>query len=818
MRRLNAIGSFAAASMIVAGCSESPDESLAQRWGMLDQYCSDCHNDAEAAGDLSFEGVSPSEVAAHPERWEQVVRRLRASVMPPPGETHPGAEQVDAFVAALEGTLDEAAATRGDSPGHVVLHRLNRVEYATAVSDLLDMTINSSRLLPPDVSTDGFDNVAEVLRVSPTYLDQYIAAAREISIKAVGNPSPEPARAEYLSKNKNRTAYVTGLPLGTRDGVLAEHYFPADGEYVFNLDVSSEPGAELRAYPQGWLEYRHTVILTIDGEKVFEGELGGEDDLRDVDRFQIAAVNAIKDRFRNVRVQVKAGYRAVGAAFLARSYAESDHRLQTFIPGEGIPDVPQMLGMEVVGPYGPTGISEPTQTRERIFICYPETEQDESACADRILTRLAHVAFRRPVSDADMEPVLAFYRSGHEAGGFETGIQRGLLAILSSTKFLYRAEPGGPPTDLAPGEAYAVTDLELASRLAFFLWSEGPDEELLALAEEEELGKPAVYEQQIARMFADPRSKALVTNFAFQWLSVRGLDAVEPDPRLYPSFDNDLRIAFEAEMQLFLDSVLRDEKRSVVELLTAPYTFVNERLARHYGIDGVRGTRFRRVELADPQRWGVLGKGSVLMATSYPDRTSPVLRGAWIMEHLLGSPPTPPPPGVETNLVPVSNTQPKSVRERLAIHRTVSSCNHCHGVIDPLGQALENYNAIGEWRMRERDSGVAIDASGELANGRKVNSPVDLREALSAEPEKFVQTVVQNLLTYALGRTVEYYDMPAVRAIVRDSARSNYSFASIVKGVATSTPFRMRAVPELETPDTVAQARDSGSTIEVGGD
>ena len=319
-------------------------------------------------------------------------------------------------------------------------------------------------------------------------------------------------------------------------------------------------------------------------------------------------------------------------------------------------------------------------------------------------------------------------------------------------------------------------------------------------------------------MFADPRSKALVTNFAFQWLSVRGLDAVEPDPRLYPSFDNDLRIAFEAEMQLFLDSVLRDEKRSVVELLTAPYTFVNERLARHYGIDGVRGTRFRRVELADPQRWGVLGKGSVLMATSYPDRTSPVLRGAWIMEHLLGSPPTPPPPGVETNLVPVSNTQPKSVRERLAIHRTVSSCNHCHGVIDPLGQALENYNAIGEWRVRERDSGVAIDASGELANGRKVNSPVDLREALSAEPEKFVQTVVQNLLTYALGRTVEYYDMPAVRAIVRDSARSNYSFASIVKGVATSTPFRMRAVPELETPDTVAQARDSGSTIEVGGD
>jgi hypothetical protein len=378
-----------------------------------------------------------------------------------------------------------------------------------------------------------------------------------------------------------------------------------------------------------------------------------------------------------------------------------------------------------------------------------------------------------------------------------------LLAVLSSTKFLYRAEPGGPPTDLEPGAAYAITDLELASRLAFFIWSQGPDEELLELAEGNRLSDAAVYAQQVERLLRDPRSKSLVTNFAFQWLSVRDIDVIEPDPKLYPNFDNDLRKAFEEEMQLFADSILRDESRSVVELLTASHTFVNERLARHYGVTGVLGDRFRRVELDDPNRWGLFGKGSILMATSYPDRTSPVLRGAWVMEHVLGVPPTPPPPGVETNLT-ASIEMPRSVRERLALHRTQSSCNHCHGVIDPLGQALENFNAIGEWRTFERDSGVAIDASGQLASGRSANSPTELREAIAAEPEKFVQTVAQNLMTYALGRRVEFYDMPAVRAVVREAAENDYSFAAIVKGVATSTPFRMRSAPEVAVSETVA--------------
>ena len=781
---------------------------MAKQWGLFSHYCTDCHNDAEAAGDLSFEHRKPAEVAAHPDIFEHVVRKLRGSLMPPPGEPRPPADTVHSFVAALEADLDQAAKAKGPTPGRVLVHRLNRTEYETAVDNLLGLHIDASKLLPAEVTSDGFDNVAEVLRVTPTYLDQYIAAAREVSIKAVGNPAAAPSRSEYRSSAENHTIHLDGLPLGTRGGMLIEHDFPADGDYVFNLNVSSEPGAELRAYPQGWLDYRHHVILTIDGNRVFEGELGGEKELRAVDQEQISAVNAIKARFREIRVPVKAGRHEIGATFLARSHGESDYQLQSFVPGEGIPDVPRMLGVEIVGPYDAAGIGEPTESRRRIFICRPETAQEETPCAKKILTHLATLAFRRPVDDKELQTLLSFYRAGHESGGFEKGIQKGLLAILASTNFLYRVEDNVPP-DVKPGEAYPITDIELASRLAFFLWSEGPDEELLSLAESNQLSKPDVYESQIERMLADPRSEALVTNFGFQWLGLRGTDAIIPDPKLYPNFDPDLRKAFQTEMELFLDSILRDESHSVVDLLTARYTFVNERLARHYGIDGIRGDRFRRVELKDPNRWGLFGKGEVLLATSYPDRTSPVLRGAWIMDHLLGTPPESPPPNVNTNLAPVSLERPRSVRERLALHRTSMSCNHCHGVIDPLGQALENYNAVGEWRVIERDSGAPIDATGELASGQKVAGPEDLRAALTTNPDQFVQTVVQKLMTYALGRRVEYYDMPTVRKIVRDVAHSNYTFASIVKSVAESSAFRMRSLPRTGGGETVASADSS---------
>ncbi|MBN1238837.1 MAG: DUF1592 domain-containing protein, partial [Gammaproteobacteria bacterium] len=689
-------------------------------------------------------------------------------------------------------------------------HRLNRTEYATAVEDLLGVRIDARAMLPADVSSDGFDNVANVLRVSPTHLDQYLAAARDISIMAVGDPKPEPDRADYRTTTANQTVHIDGLPLGTRGGILTEHMFPADGEYVFNLNVTSEPGAELRAYPQGWLEYRHKVILTLDGERVFEGELGGPEDLKAVDQQQIAAVEAIKDRFRDIRLDVKAGRHEVAATFVARTYAESDQLLHSQTPGVGEPSVPLMLGVEIIGPYEPTGISESTVSRERIFICRPETEADELPCAEKILSNLAHRAFRRPVSDEDLEPILDFYRAGRESGDFENGIQKGLMAILASTKFLYRAEPDGPPEDLAPGSPYLISDLELAWRLSFFLWSQGPDETLLTLAEQGKLRDEGVFDEQVARMLEDPRAKSLVTNFAFQWLEVRRLDQIDPDSRLYPNFDEDLREAFKREMELFLESILLED-RSVTDLLTAKHTFVNERLARHYGIPSVRGDRFRRIELEDSRRWGLFGKGSMLMVTSYPDRTSPVLRGAWIMEHILATPPAPVPPNVETDLAQPEGDIPRSVRERLALHRTEPSCNHCHGVIDPLGQALENYNAIGEWRVRERHNGVPIDSSGQLAGGTKVNGPDDLRAALMQEPEQFVQALTEKLMTFALGRGVEYHDMPTVRAIVREAAENDYHFSAIVKGIAGSAPFQMREKPEQEEDDLVSLERGSES-------
>jgi hypothetical protein len=805
-----------AAGVALSSCSKPPEEQLADRMAMLGKYCTDCHNDAEQAGGMSLEHAKASDVAAHPERFEQVVRRLRGSVMPPPGEPKPDHKDAQALVASLEATLDKAAAAHGPKPGRVALHRLNRAEYEIAVRDLLGVHVDATKLLPADQTSDGFDNVAEVLRVSPTYLDQYIAAARDISVRAVGNPAAKTQRAEYVAHNANHTVHVDGLPLGTRDGLAVEHYFPSDGDYVFNLNVNTENGAELRAYPHGWLEYEHTAILTIDGVKVFEAKLGGEQDLRDLDHFQIVTVNAIKDRFRNIRLPVKAGYHEVAATFIARDPAESDYHLESFVPGEGIPDVPQMRGFDVVGPYEPSGI-ESTRSRDLIFTCRPSTAADELPCAEQILSRLARLAFRRPPSETEIERLLGFYRSGAEQGGFESGVQKGLLAILASTNFLYRGETGGAPAGVEPGQSYPITDVELASRLAFFLWSQGPDDELLKLAEANQLHDPKIYEAQVRRMFADSRAEALVTNFAFQWLSVRTLDTLEPDPKLFPNYDADLKRAFVTEMQLYLDSILLNDKASVVDLLNAPYTFVNERLARHYGIPGVLGDQFRRVELSDQKRWGLFGKGSVLMATSYPDRTSPVLRGAWIMEHVLGVPPTPPPADVVTNLAPAQLEAPKSVRERLALHRTNQSCNHCHGVIDPLGQALENYDAIGEWRARERDTGVTIDPTGRLASGQEVSDPVNLRAAISSEPDKFVQTIVQNLMTFALGRRVEYEDMPAVRAIVRESQAQGYTFESIAIGVAKSTPFRMRTAPEIAPGNTVAAEQSTPVGTEAGG-
>jgi hypothetical protein len=789
------------ATLALAGCAERaelpPEQAVAAHVATFDRYCTDCHNDAEAAGELSLQSVSAAEVAAKPEVFEEVVRKLRGGLMPPPGEPRPSAEDAHALVSALERHLDATAAARGPEPGRVVLHRMNRTEYAAAVEQLLGVRIDARSMLPADMASEGFDNVAEVLRVTPTHIEQYVAAARDISIMAVGEKTPAPTRSDYRAERGLRTAHVDGLPLGTRDGVLVEHNFPADGTYEINLNVSSIPGSELRGYPYGWLEYEHTVAVTIDGAVVFTGKIGGDADLKALDQGQIKEVDAIKNRFRGIRVEVKAGRRNVGAAFVARSFAEGDYLLHSLVPGEGVPDVPRLYGMDIIGPYEPTGIAENTVSRARIFSCYPQGDSEEQACATEILTNLARGAFRRPVTSDDVAPALKFYAEGRAEGDFETGVQKGLMAILASTKFLYRAEPGAPPPNLPPGSEYAVSDLELAWRLSFFLWSQGPDEALLDLAAAATLHEPATLERQVRRMLADERSRALVTNFAFQWLGVRRLDAIDPDPRLYPNFDEDLRRAFVKEMELFVDSILRSD-RSVVDLLKANHTFVNERLARHYGLPDVRGDQFRRVELIDSRRFGLFGKGSVLMVTSYPDRTSPVLRGAWIMEQILAAPPDPPPPGVETDLAPAAGDAPKSVRERLALHRTQPSCNQCHGVIDPLGQALENFNAIGEWREHERDTGVRVDSTGTMSTGQPVNSPEELREALTSDPTLFVHALTEKLFTFALGRGVEHHDMPVIRRIVADAAVEGYSFESIVLGVAQSVPFRMRsaAAPE----------------------
>jgi hypothetical protein len=774
----------------------------------LTPYCVDCHNDVDFEANLSLDSVSAAHLALHPEVWEAVVRKLRGNLMPPPGSTRPGIAEVRQLIGTLETALDARAAEAGPAPGRVSLHRLNRTEYARAIDEILALEIDANAILPPDVTSDGFDNVADVLGVSPTHLDQYMAAARDISIRAVGNPNPDPVRVDFRSTLENGSIHVDGLPLGTRGGMLIEYDFPADGEYVFNVNVISPARTPLRAYPTGWSEYRHKLILTIDGARVFEQEMGGEEDSRDIDQNQMPAVVAIKERFRNIALPVKAGRREVGVAWVARSHAEGDYLLEDFVPGQGVPDIPRIAGTEIIGPYAATGIGESIASRERIFVCRPAGESEALPCAREILGNLARQAFRRPVDETDLAPVLGFYEQGAAEGGFETGIQKGVMAILASTKFLYRAEPGGAPAGLAPGSAYPISDLELAWRLAFFLWSTVPDTELLDLAAERRLGDADVLDAQVTRMLDDPRARSLVTNFAFQWLEVRGLGQIQPDTRLFPDFDEDLRIAFEKEMELFLESILLADA-SVVDVLTARYTFVNDRLARHYGIPDVRTDAFRRVELEDPRRFGLLGKGSVLLVTSYPDRTSPVLRGVWIMEHLLGTPPSSPPPGVETNLTAVEGARPASVRERLEMHREDASCNHCHGVIDPFGQPLESFDVVGQWRIRERDTGVTVDPVGTMAGtGRELTGPADLREALAADPEQFVQTLTEKLMTFALGRGVEYYDMPTVRAIVDRAEAADYRFEAIVRGIVASPAFTMRTVP---SPEAVA-SRD----IETG--
>jgi hypothetical protein len=772
-------------------------KAVSANWDLLNQYCGDCHNSVDWAGEVAFDTMSAKDVPQHAEIWEEAIRKLRGGLMPPPGKPRPDQKELEGFAVSLENYLDKTAQSRPPQPGHVSLHRLNRKEYANSVRDLLGVDIDPAHYLPPDTASDGFDNIANVLKISPTFLDQYLAAARDISIRAVGDPHPDAARAVYTADGTNPYLHIDGLPLGTRGGLLVRHEFPADGDYVFNIE-----GVLGARYVYG-VYHPHTIILTVDDKKVFETTVGGPEDFKEVDQQQEAAENRIKERFQNIKVHVPAGVHRIGATFIERSMAESDDVLQPLDPivqdqegNTGSHDrVSRIKGLEILGPYDPTGLSE-TASRDAIFICRPETEAAEWGCAEKIFSNIARRAYRRPVNDDDMATLRRFYDSGRKTGTFDDGIQKGIMAILATPKFLYRGMP--PSTGMAPGQLFEISDLELAARLSFFLWSSVPDNELIDTAIAGNLRDPKVMERELKRMLADPRAKSLVTDFAFQWLQITDLDHLEDrDPAHFPNFDDALVDSFRREMEYFISSIFSEDK-DVVDLMTADYTFVNERLADFYGLAGVNGDRFRKVHLNDSHRWGLLGKGAILTVSSYPNRTSPVLRGQWILEKIIDAPPSAPPAGVNTNLDADPNAaKATTVRERLEIHRAEPSCNMCHGVIDPLGLALENFNAIGEWRDTDRWTGTTIDAAGKLATGGALGGPDDLRKALVSDPSRFAATFTQKLLAYAIGRTVEAEDMPTVRHIVANAAKSDYRLSAIVQGIVESPTFQMERVPAM---------------------
>jgi mono/diheme cytochrome c family protein len=734
----------------------TPSAAMAQHKALIDQYCVTCHNQRTKTAGLALDSLDLNKLPDHAETWEKAIEKLRGHMMPPPNARQPDRAAVDSLVTWLETALDRAAEAN-PNPGNVTLHRLNRAEYTASIKDLFDIDIDATDLLPSDDISDGFDNIANVLKVSPAFLDQYITAARAVTLQAIGAPMKEEAsRVTLRSGSNDRDGHVPGgVPLGL-SGTVTEYNFPVDGEY------------EIRA---------NAGVLTLDGVRINS----------------------------NSRVAIKAGVHRIGLGTAPRGVIESDTMLQSFTPGGGGGAGGGGGrggrgggggGIEVIGPFSPLAEVPDTSSRRRVFVCYPTNEAQEIPCAREILKNLARRAFRRPVTDADIAGPMEFFNDGRKThGNFEAGIQAGVTAIIASPKFLYRVE--APPAGVATGETYRLSDLELASRLSFFLWSSLPDETLLDLAIKKRLSDPEVLEQQVKRMLADPRSSSLVTNFVFQWLRVRDLDKIDPDAVLFANFDAGLKTAFRREMELFSESIFRED-RSVMDFMTADYTFVNERLAAHYGIPDVRGAYFRRVKLSDPNRWGLLGKGSILLVTSYPNRTSSVMRGAFILENITGTPPAAPPPGVEGFKENKEGEKPKSVRDIMVAHRDNPSCNSCHALIDPLGFALEKFDAIGEWRTKDRWAGTFIDSTDTMVDGTVVTGPEDLRKALTRHPDQFVQTVTRKLMTFGLGRGVTHYDMPAVRRIVRDSAKDNYRFSSIVLGIVKSPAFQTQRAPESD--------------------
>jgi hypothetical protein len=745
-------------------------------WQTWKLYCDTCHFGPKARAGVNLESLDLANLDSSGALWEKVLRKLRSREMPPPGAPRPNEATYAALVKAIEGERDRLADAR-PNPGRPTLHRLNRAEYANAIRDLLALDVDVAELLPADDTGYGFDNIGDVLTVSPSLLERYLLAAGKISRQAVGDTAMPPAYQTYSLRPglKQDERMSEALPLGSRGGTAIQHRFPVDGEY--EISVNLQRG-------------RADDILSNGRERKLDLRL---DDQR-LELFTIAATRASQtfgageeaDSHLKVRLPVAAGERTVVATFLK----------DTMVP-EGIIFKPRMDaiqahfegvgGISISGPFNVKGPGA-TPSRDRIFVCHPAATAEEAACAEKIISVLAHRAYRRPIAVDDLPQLMALYRQGAAAGGFETGIRLALQKILVSPEFLFRVELD--PMDAAPGSVHRIRDIELASRLSFFLWSSIPDDELLAVAERGELGDPKVLEAQVLRMMADPRSQSLVRNFTGQWLFLRNIAGIQPDTSAFPNFDENLRDALRKETELVLESTLRED-RSVADLLNTDYTFVNQRLAEHYGIKGVYGSEFRRIAVTDPKRQGLLGHASIMAVTSYPDRTAPTIRGKWVLEQLLGTPPPPPPPNVPA-LKEDSAVRVLTMRQRMEEHRASPQCAVCHRIMDPIGFALENFDGLGRWRDVDGEEGTTkIDSSGVLPDGTAFDGPVGLRDILVAKRGMFVETFTERLLTYALGRGTEPYDAPVIRKIVRESASGDYHWSSIILGIVKSKPFQM---------------------------
>jgi hypothetical protein len=757
---------------------------------LVKQYCATCHNDRGKAGGLSLASFDATAVTDHAELGEKMIRKLRAGMMPPAGARRPDESALMALAESLEQRLDRVASLR-PNPGYRPFQRLNRAEYANAVRDLLDLDVDVSALLPPDTISHGFDNIADVQSSSPTVLDGYLRAAAKISRDALGDPGTSPTSQIYpVPRTAAQLWHVDGAPMGTRGGTSVVHIFPADGEYVFRMMMHSIPTGQL----YGSTTRGEQIEVSINGERKA---------LLDINpRMSEADPKGIN--VETGPIFVKAGPQRVSAAFIQRSMspvddlmAPVDYTLADTQIGSalGITTLPHLRELAITGPHTITGVSD-TVSRRRVFLCRPTTPAEEAPCAERIVRQLASQAFRRPVSGDEVRGLLDFYQTGRMEKDFETGVRTALQAILASPQFIFRLERA--PAGVRPGQNYRITDIDLASRLSYFLWGTVPDRELVAVAMKNQLRAPGVLEAQVRRMLADDRAETLATRFAALWLRLQDLDKIHPDALTFPRFDHHLAESMRRETELLFETIVRED-RGVLELLTADWTFVNERLARHYGIPNITGPEFRRITMPDPNRRGLLGHGSILMMTSVADRTSPVLRGKWVMEVLLGSPPPAPPPNVPTleETSGVADARLLSVRERMEQHRANPACTSCHRVIDPLGLALENFDVTGAWRIK--DNGVAIDPKGTLYDGSSIDGPAGLRQALMKRSDVFLASFTESLMTYAIGRRIESFDMPAIRGIIREGSKDGYKMSSFILGVINSPAFQMSRAVAAET-------------------